>query len=166
MSPSERDACFESWMRDHVAILYRVANAFASGADREDLMQELLLAAWRSIPQFRGEAKPSTFLYRVSHHAALSWKRTQRRHAREVEPIAAEAAAAADPPAHEQDALERLYAAIRELPALDRSLVLLHLDGLSYREAAAIHGLTETNVGARLTRARARLAQRLQESKR
>ena len=165
MSPEERDACFESWMRDHVAILYRVANAFATGADRHDLMQELLIAVWKAIPEFRGDARPSTFLYRVSHNAALTWKRTQRNYRRKVDELAVEMATmptGASP--HQADALERLYAAIRELPELDRSLVLLHLDGLSYREAAEIHGLSETNVGARLSRIRARLAKSLQET--
>lgn len=65
--------------------------------------------------------------------------------------------------AHERDGLERLYAAIRELPEVDRSLILLSLDGLSYREAADIHGISETNVGVRLNRIKARLAKSLKE---
>lgn len=164
MTPKERDACFERWMEDHIGILYRVANAFATGADRHDLMQELMLAVWRAVPQFRGDSKPSTFLYRVSHHAALTWKRAERTHRRKVEAFAADDSR--DPArasTRESEALERLYEAIRELPELDRSLLLLHLDGLSYRETAAIHGLSETNVGARLSRIRARLAERLQQ---
>jgi RNA polymerase sigma factor (sigma-70 family) len=165
MTSSEQDACFERWMRDHVAILYRVAHAFALGADRHDLMQELMLAVWKAVPQFRGESKPSTFLYRVSHHAALTWKRSQRRHSRKVEELARVALteAAAGPRAAERDALERVYAAIHELPEMDRSLILLSLDGLSYREMAQIHGLSESNVGVRLSRIKARLAQSLQE---
>jgi RNA polymerase sigma factor (sigma-70 family) len=166
MSPSERDACFERWVRDHIAILYRVANGFATGADRHDLLQELLLAVWRSVPEFRADSKPSTFIYRVSHNAALTWKRTQRNYQRKVEEFASLAVTATGSSTREQDALEEMYAAIRELPALDRSLVLLHLDGLSYREVAEIHGLSETNVGARLSRIRARLAKSLQETER
>jgi RNA polymerase sigma factor (sigma-70 family) len=165
MTSSEQDACFERWMRDHVAILYRVANAFALGADRHDLMQELMLAVWKAVPQFRGESKPSTFLYRVSHHAALTWKRSQRRYSRKVEELArlAPPDAAPGPSTVERDALERVYAAIHQLPETDRSLILLSLDGLSYREMAQIHGLSESNVGVRLNRIKARLAQSLEE---
>ncbi|HQR89598.1 MAG TPA: sigma-70 region 4 domain-containing protein, partial [Caulobacter sp.] len=54
--------------------------------------------------------------------------------------------------------LERLYAAIRTLPPVERSLILLSLDGVAYAEIARLHGLSETNVGARLTRIRARLS--------
>lgn len=166
MSPSERDTQFESWIKDHMAILYRVANAFAAGADRHDLIQELLLAVWRAVPQFRSDSKPSTFIYRVSHNAALTWKRSQRNYRRKMAEFAA--MAAVDTSGHgaaERSALDRLYAAIRELPELDRSLILLHLDGLSYREAAEIHGLSETNVGARLSRARTRLAKSLENER-
>ena len=59
----------------------------------------------------------------------------------------------------EDPLLEQLYAAIRQLEPLDRSLVLLSLEGQSYAEIAALHGLSETNVGARLSRARQKLTQ-------
>jgi RNA polymerase sigma-70 factor (ECF subfamily) len=59
--------------------------------------------------------------------------------------------------------LERLYMAIRQLPALDRSLILLALDGMSYREMAEIHGLSESNVGARLSRLKQKLSTIMKE---
>jgi RNA polymerase sigma factor (sigma-70 family) len=163
MTSAEQDACFEAWMRAHAAILYRVSHAFATGADRQDLMQELMLAVWKAVPEFRGDAKPSTFLYRVSHNAAMTWKRGQRTYRQKVQAFSA----LPPPPTttagdeSEREALERVYAAIRELPELDRSLILLSLDGLSYRDMAQIHGLSESNVGVRLNRIRTRLASNL-----
>ncbi len=152
-------------MGDHAAILYRVAAGFASGVDRDDLLQELLIALWRAIPAFRGDAQAATFIYRVAHNAALTWKRSERRRDAWQEGPAAldgiEAAGGADDA--DRGLLERVYAGIRELPALDRSLVLMSLDGLSHREMALIHGLSEGNVGVRLHRGRARLAQTLKE---
>ncbi len=144
------------------AILHHVANGFAEGDDRKDLMQELLLAVWKSIPAFRDDALPSTFIYRVSHNAALTWKRTQRNYRERLERFHAEPAAgvlAADP--REPELLERLYAEIRRLPPLDRSLALLMLDGVSYAGMAEIHGLTESNVGARLHRLKQKLTDAL-----
>jgi RNA polymerase sigma factor (sigma-70 family) len=166
MTRPEHDACFERWMSDHIAILHRVAHAFALGADRLDLMQELMVAVWKAVPAFRGEAKPSTFIYRVSHHAAMTWKRGQRSYRRRVEAFAAQGPAEGGAPLPtpcEQEALDRVYAAIHALPQLDRSLILMSLDGLGYREMAEIHGLSETNVGVRLTRIRSRLSQNLKE---
>lgn len=128
-------------------------------------MQELLLAVWKAIPAFRLEAQPSTFIYRVTHNAAMTWQRTRRNYRRKVEqfstmgPVAEAGGAAPD-----AERLEGLYAAIRALSPLDRSLILLSLDGLSYREMAALHGLSEGNVGARLTRLRQKLATTLKEA--
>lgn len=161
MNPEQRDRLFATWLNDHVAIVHHVVQAFAPAADRPDLMQEVLLGLWRAVPAFQGGSQASTFVYRVAHNAALQWHRSERQHRRRVS-VAGEAdwmvrpeagRSRGDTPAR----LEALYAALQELPPLDRSLVLLSLDGLGYREIAEIHGLTESNVGARLTRARQRL---------
>ncbi len=159
---------FDCWLREHAAILHHVANGFATGADRHDLMQELLLALWRAVPAFRGASQPSTFIFRVTHNAALTWKRAEKGYRRRLDSFeelnagAAEASgeAAGDAPA---DALELLYTAIRMLAPLDRSLVLLQLDGVSYAQIAQIHGLSESNVGVRLNRIKHKLTAIIQE---
>ena len=162
MSAEHHDERFAEWIRDHFAILHRVVNAFASGDDRNDLLQETMLALWRAVPAFQGASKPSTFIYRVAHNAALLWHRSQRKHRRRIA-IASEIDWMMQPGSNRNRAddparLEALYAAIRALPPMDRSLILLSLDGLSYRDIAEIHDLSESNVGVRLTRLRQRLA--------
>jgi RNA polymerase sigma factor (sigma-70 family) len=155
--------CFNAWMRDHARILHHVANGFAAGTDRDDLLQELMLAWWRAIPAFEGGSKSSTFIYRVAHNAALTWRRTQKNYRYNVDrfellaPMALHGEAAADASTREGETLAHLYAHIRQLPPVDRSLVLLHLDGLSYADMAELHGLSESNVGARLTRLKQKL---------
>jgi RNA polymerase sigma-70 factor (ECF subfamily) len=150
-------------MRDHVAILHHVVQAFAIGADRNDLMQEVMLALWRAVPAFHGDSQSSTFVYRVAHNAALIWHRTERKHRRHVA-VASEVDWMVRPEAGRERSdtparLDAVYAALRSLAPIDRSLLLLSLDGLSYRDIAGIHGISESNVGARLTRARLRLAE-------
>lgn len=152
----EDKARFEDWMAAHVGVLHRIARAFASGADQQDLMQELMLAVWRAAPKFRGDSAPSTFIFRVAHNCALTWRRREtvrRRHEADYERLHVEEAGSPEA------LLDALYAAIRQLEMLDRSLVLLALEGLSYGEIGAIHGLSESNVGARLTRARKKLTE-------
>jgi RNA polymerase sigma factor (sigma-70 family) len=162
----EQQAHFDQWLSEHGAILYHVARGFAGGDDCNDLMQELLLAMWKAIPAFRQGAKVSTFLYRVAHNAALTWERSRRNYRRRVEKyestmMTPDPAISTEPADAER--LERLYAAIRQLQALDRSLILLALEGMSYREMAEIHGLTESNTGARLSRLKQKLSTTLKE---
>lgn len=166
MTTAAQNVLFESWLAQHAAILHHVANGFAEGADRQDLLQELLLALWQAVPAFRGGAQPATFIYRVAHNAALTWRRSARNYRQRVDRFATldmpfTTHVAGTP--RDQEALEHVYAAIRRLPPLDRSLILLHLEGLSYGEIAALHGLTETNVGARLTRSKQKLTTMLEE---
>ncbi len=165
MTTDEQNTLFEGWLAQHAAILHHVANGFAAGTDRADLMQELLLALWRAVPAFRGGAQVSTFVYRVAHNAALTWRRTEKNHRQRVErfeALQAPPSPATSGEAREREALEHVYGAIRELPPLDRSLILLHLDGVAYADIAALHGLSESNVGARLTRLKQKLATTLE----
>lgn len=163
MNIAEQQQRFADWLRDHGAIVHHVVNGFASGDDRNDLLQEVLLAIWKSIPAFRGEAKPTTYLYRVSHNAALLWSRTERNYRRRVERFTSSSpevlTADADPLTDER--LAKIYAAIHQLKPLGRSLMLLSLDGLSYREIADVLGLSESNVGVKLNRIKAQLTETL-----
>lgn len=162
MDIAEQQQRFTEWTREHGAILHHVVNGFATGADRHDLMQEILLGVWKAIPAFREQAKPTTYLYRVCHNAALLWLRTEKNYRRRVEQFGAqppELHSGSDALADER--LAKIYAAIHQLKPLDRSLMLLALDGLSYREMAEVLGLSESNVGVKLNRIKAQLTENL-----
>jgi RNA polymerase sigma factor (sigma-70 family) len=173
MDNSEQLRRFDAWTSEHAAILERTARGFARGADREDLLQELLLAVWKAIPAYRGGSSVATFLYRVAHNAALTWNRARKsrlardeRVALTVGPQEKVAPAETDGPDRsdgetDRQLLESLYAAIHGLHPVDRSLMLLSLDGMTYADMAALHGMSIANVGVRLTRARQTLAHEL-----
>lgn len=157
------DRDFADWLAPHLPMLHRTARAFAEPADQHDLLQELTVALWKARPRFREQSAAGTFAHRVAHNAALTWKRGEvRRRSRRVT-VEAELLIrdAGDDP--RGPLLERLYAAIRTLSPVERSLALLSLDGVAYGEIARLHGLTESNVGARLTRLRQRLANQVKE---
>jgi RNA polymerase sigma-70 factor (ECF subfamily) len=160
---SANHTLFKAWLEENRGTLVKVTRAYAlTAADAADLQQELLLQLWISVPNFNGDAKASTWVYRVFINTALTWRRNTAKHRRWIEPGADPSgflANANDPAAHadHRELIERLYAAIRIMPGLERALVLLMLDDLSYREMAEITGLTENQVGVGLTRARKRL---------
>ena len=162
-----REAIFKRWLTQHTGLVFKVARAFApSDADRDDLVQEILLQLWRSLPHFEGKAKESTWIYRVALNTALAWHRSENKRRTAHSPLVAieELPDPDDPVAREREELvARLYAAIRRLPKVDAALVLLYLDDLSYREMADVLGLSETNVGVKLNRARKTLAELMKE---
>jgi RNA polymerase sigma-70 factor (ECF subfamily) len=169
MPEHERDALFQSWLEQHTGLILKVARAFSrSDAERGELVQEILLQLWRSLPRFEAKAKPSTWIYRVALNTALAWRRSEsRRHATHSMEFCIEELPAPpdDTGARErEETVARLYAAIRTLPEADAALVLLYLDDLSYREMAAVLGISESNVGVRLHRARKTLGELLKET--
>jgi RNA polymerase sigma-70 factor (ECF subfamily) len=160
---AEQQQRFADWLREHGAIVHHVVNGFASGDDRNDILQEVLLTVWKSIPAFRGQARPTTYLYRVCHNAALLWTRTEKNYRRRVERFSAFSVEefTPNPDSLTDERLARLYAAIHALKPLDRSLMLLLLDGLSYREIAEVLGLSESNVGVKINRIKNQLSRTL-----
>lgn len=167
---TDPETIFLTWLRDHRGILFKIARSFAAtAADQDELFQEMLFQLWRSAARFRGEAKASTWVYRVCFHTAQTWRRGEERREYWKGAIAAEPAPEASSSAASSDrseALEALYRAVRGLPEAERTLVLLLLDGQSYREIAEVTGLTENHVGVALSRARKKLAAAMQEVRR
>lgn len=128
-----------------------------TAADRDDLLQDIALAVWQALPRFRGECSDRTFLFRVAHNRAIAFA-TRRRLA--IQAVDDDAESVRTPAPNPEAALSkaeedaRFVAAVRRLPILYRQAIILALEGLSYREMAEVLGIAESNVGARLTRAR------------
>ena len=143
--------------------MVQVARAYTwSDADRDDLMQEILLQCWKSMATFRGENAIATWFYRIALNTAMNWKRKDRTRTRRQESFVeifkrSDSRSMADSDSQRREASERLHGAIRQLDTADRALVLLHLDQLSHRDIASVLGITDGNVGVRLHRVREKL---------
>lgn len=164
-----RDRHFHACASRQRRVLQAIATRFAGGADREDLLQEILVALWHALPAFAGQASEATYAYRVALNTALDWRQRRPPPAIDLAALDATADALIDrDPAPEQQVLDAergqaVARALARLPAIDQSLLHLHLDGLSYLQIGAVLGLSESNVGARLSRARRRLSTLLEE---
>lgn len=133
-----------------------------SPSDAEEVMQEAFLLAFRSWPTFRGEAAPTTWLYRIAVNAALTRVRARR----DVELLSErdESGDIADWTADAAQAVlrgelrDQLEAGITRLPEdLRVTLILRDVEGLSTAETAAALEISEAAVKSRLHRARALL---------
>lgn len=160
MPDEDQKSLFMDWLGAHGAAVMKVARAYTLTSDEcQDLAQEILLQAWQSLPKFEGKASPATWFYRVALHTAMNWQRKDKpRRVRQqpllevqvVEPMSATSAEQVQ----QREMVEQLYDAIHQLPKTDAALVLLYLDELSYREIAEVLGISESNVGVKLNRAK------------
>lgn len=152
-----QEAAFLEQVRAHQGIIYKLVGLYASDSEeKKDLYQEILLQAWKSWPSFRGEAKFSTWLYRISLNTIL----TQQRKAKPVDyRESLEELTPAEPArAYVTENSERLQQAIRRLNETDRALVSLHLDGYDNGEIAGMLGITPNHVGVKLHRCKQQLS--------
>jgi RNA polymerase sigma-70 factor, ECF subfamily len=165
----DRTSLFMNWLGEHGASVMKVARAYTLSSDEcQDLAQEILLQAWQSLPKFEGKASPSTWFYRVALHTAMNWhrkdkpRRSRQQPLLEVQTLAPQGIDSAEQ-AQQRETVEQLYQAIHQLPKTDAALVLLYLDELSYREMAEVLGISESNVGVKLNRAKKALSELMKE---
>ena len=150
----DHKAQFTELMEAYAGPIRRLCAVYAdSRADREDLFQDIFLAVWRSLPHFRHDATVRTWLYRVAHNVALTWRVRHRRRQSRESPLLDDMAAPS-----EMD-LRRL-ALTRAIAAMspgDRALTLLWLEGLSAVEIEDVTGVKAATVAVRLSRIRKHL---------
>jgi RNA polymerase sigma-70 factor (ECF subfamily) len=144
--------------------LARVAAAYERDrALKEELLQEILLAVVQALPKLKDRSKLKPFVFRIAHNRAVSHVARRVR-----EPKGSEDAIAlpSDSPSQEQALIaeERsaaLVEAVRALPLPYRQVITLLLEDLSYEEIAEALGITLSNVGVRINRAKQQLKERL-----
>ena len=154
------DEAFNRVVREHGPALSRLAKGYVdTAADHDDLLQEILIAVWKALPRFRGEASERTFVLRIAHNRAVSYAVRTRRQAARTTDLSTDQPA--DAPMVDDEAGEGLRRAVRKLPTTQRQAVMLYLEGLSTAEIAAVLGITENNANVRLSRARQALRELL-----
>jgi len=169
LTSRDQETLFKQWLSEHGGTAWKVARAYTFTADDcQDLVQEILLQVWRSLAQFQGRASATTWSYRVALNTALGWHRKERRRRAHQQPLvdvedSSPASAQAAQQLGQREMVERLYAAIRQLPKGDAALILLFLDDLSYRQMAEVLGISESNVGVKLNRAKKALCELLKD---
>jgi RNA polymerase sigma-70 factor (ECF subfamily) len=163
----ELEQRFDALLVAHGPSLARLAASYARRAsEHDDLFQEIAFAIWRALPGFRGECSDRTFVFRIAHNRGISYlarRRTptgaddEERELPDGRPNPEQALSA-------NEESERLVGAVQSLPVAHRQVMTLALEGFSYGEIADVLGISETNVGARLTRARQMLRELLKRN--
>ncbi len=155
----------ETIYRAHAPTVARLANRLAGpGADVDDLVHEIFLIAGQRLAEFRGEAKVTTWLYRITERLALERRRRERfRHwFSRVRSADIESALSPSQPTpvdvlERRQSIETVYRMLDRMPDKYRTvLILFEIEEMSGEEIAALTGQKESTVWVRLHRARAR----------
>jgi RNA polymerase sigma-70 factor (ECF subfamily) len=151
-------------LNQNLGIAHRVCKFyFFDDDDRKDLLQEMMYQLWKSYPHFDGRSKFSTWMYRVCINTALTNKKKTNRD--RVESLSLKHDQIVDDSADNQDeSIKLLFDAIGTLSQLNRAIVLLYLDEMSYDEIAMITGLSKSNVSVRLVRIKKELEMQLKKT--
>jgi len=161
MSMAAREDEFLDLLAQHKKILFKVANLYCRNrADFADVVQEIVLQAWRSFGRYDHARPFSTWLYRIGLNVAISAYRAETRRSRTIVPADESIVEIAAPPseAAELEAqLQLLRNLIGRFGELDKALVLLYLDGNSNDVIGEILGISVTNVGTRINRIKQKL---------
>mgnify|MGYP003291188251 FL=1 len=152
--------------RDNV---YRLAYRMCGNAyDADEAAQEAFVAAWRALPNFRGDAKFSTWLYRLTTNAAIDVMRREKRHQTVGDGEMVDLADDADSPQETVERTEQQEAVQKALAALSEEyrevLLLRYMEDLDYAEIAEVLQLPSGTVKSRINRAKAALKTALLKS--
>ena len=152
------------------AILSVSTRMIGSSSDAEDVAQDTFVAAFKALPRFQGDAKFSTWLYRIAVNKCTDWLRAHRPGVVLMESADGDGATPSEPLDEETPywALEQAELAweldqgIQALPHLYReSFVLRHVEGLDYGEMSAILGVNRDTLKMRVYKARTLLCRSL-----
>ncbi|MEE4282812.1 MAG: RNA polymerase sigma factor [Pseudomonadales bacterium] len=143
------------WLHEYQALIYRVVMSYeADHSAREDLFQDIALSLWRSIDRFAGGSKESTWIYKVALNTAIDHARKAVRTPRTSQFDETTHWVQIQPP---REDITWVYEKIRALEVVERSLMLLYLDGNSYDDIANILGISPNSVGAKINRVKGKL---------
>lgn len=150
---------FLDTIANHQGLIYKVVKIYRRHpADQEDLFQEIVLQLWKAYPGYRGDAKISTWIYRIALNTALA---TFRKKQAPIDYPGELPGTSLPEAAPESDRQVQLLEAIRGLKPGERAIISLYFEGYAHKEIGEIIGITENNVGVRMNRIKKKLKQRL-----
>lgn len=123
----------------------------------QDLLQETFIAVWNNMEKFRGDAKWSTWIYRIAVNTCLSHLRKKKETLMDIEHPTL--STLQDEVNTKEQEVQLLYKCISRLQETDRLIITLVLEDKPYEEIASITGITEVNLRVKIHRIKKQLTQ-------
>jgi len=139
-------------------LIHKVCRIYAyTEADHNDLFQDIVTELWRAFPKFRGDAKFSTWLYRVAINTAVTGIRRQKNFITSVEPASLPADIIDTDNSGKEEQFKQLYAAIEQLNPVEKAIIMLFLEENSYDEMEEILGISQGSLRVKMNRIKKKL---------
>lgn len=155
----ELEHSFVEQLQKHQNIVHKVCRLYTNNQDaHNDLFQEITIQLWRAYPKFRGDAKFSTWMYRVGLNTAITLYRKSKRKIKtqEFESVQFKIQAS-EYDDTEEEQLKLLYKAVKQLNDIEKALVFLYLEDKNYKEISETMGITEVNARVKMNRIKTKL---------
>ncbi len=140
-------------------IVHKICRIYTNDqASHNDLFQEITIQLWKAYPKFRGDAKFSTWMYRVALNTAITLYRKKKRgiQTQDYDTVHFRIKAEEYNDETEQQ-LTLLYNAVKELNDIDKALVFLYLEDKNYRDISETLGISEVNARVKMNRVKTKL---------
>lgn len=140
-------------------IAHKICRVYTTNQNaHNDLFQEITIQLWKNYPKFRGDAKFSTWMYRVALNTAISLyrKSTRKVQTQDIDDVAYKISSTPYDDTEEVQ-LKALYKAIHQLNDIDKALIFLYLEDKPYKEIADTLGITSVNARVKMNRAKEKL---------
>ncbi|MBG6129127.1 RNA polymerase sigma-70 factor (ECF subfamily) [Aquimarina sp. EL_43] len=155
----ELEHSFVTNLEQNQNIVHKVCRIYTSDPDsHNDLFQEITIQLWKAYPKFRGDAKFSTWMYRVALNTAITLYRRSKRSIKTADLDTMNFKIKAEEYDDEvEQQLKLMYAAVKQLNDIEKALVFLYLEDKSYREIADTMGISEVNARVKMNRVKTKL---------
>ncbi|KSA11956.1 RNA polymerase sigma-70 factor [Maribacter dokdonensis DSW-8] len=146
-------------LQDNQNIVHKVCTLYTNDRDsHNDLFQEITIQLWKAYPKFRGDAKFSTWMYRVALNTAITLYRKQKRRIDTADYESVIFKIKADEyDETEELQLKLMYKAVKQLNDVDKALVFLYLEDKNYTEISETLGISEVNARVKMNRIKTKL---------
>jgi len=161
MINKEMEAVFLDALERNKDKLFRICRSYSSSQEEAgDLFQETLLNTWKSLPSFKGNATLDTWMYRITLNICLRAKqKLDKRGKFQVRLNSLRLANLPEPGRSDENESQyrKLRSCIDQLEGTDKSIVLLYLEDLAYKEIGNILGISENHVAVKMKRIKNKL---------
>ena len=142
----------------YAPIIIKICRAYTNNQqDFEDYYQEVCLQIWRSRDNFKHQSEWSTWIYKLSLNVCLTYLKKAKNSQQHFVSDRLPEELIEDSQNFDEQSIDQLYRAIRQLSEIDRGVILLYLEEKTYQEIAEIIGSNANNIGVRVKRIKQRL---------